>query len=49
MEKSYNKPALPKKLYDQIEKDVVKLHIELELSIPVKPSEVAKKIGIYRS
>ena len=45
MEKSDNKPALPKKLYDQIEEDVVKLHIELELSIPVKPSEVAKRLG----
>ncbi len=45
MEKSDNKPALPKKLYDQIEEDVVKLHIELELSIPVKPCEVAKRLG----
>ncbi len=45
MEKHDKKPALPKKLYDQIEEDVVKLHIELKLSIPVKPSEVAKRLG----
>lgn len=45
MEKHDIRPALPKKLYDQIEEDVVKLHIELELSIPIKPSEVAKKLG----
>ena len=38
MEKHDNRPALPKKLYDQIEEDVVKLHIELELSVPVNPN-----------
>ena len=36
---------LPKKLYDRIEEDVVKLHIDLELSIPVKPSEIAERLG----
>ena len=45
MEKYDIRPSLPKKLYDRIEEDVVKLHVELELSIPVKPSEVAKRLG----
>ncbi|SCY23305.1 protein of unknown function [Lachnospiraceae bacterium XPB1003] len=36
---------LPRKLYDRIEEDVVKMHIELELSIPLKPSDIAKRLG----
>lgn len=39
------RPELPKKLYDRIEEDVVKLHIELELSIPVRPSDIARCLG----
>ena len=36
---------MPKKLYDRIEEDVVKLHIELELSIPIRPSDIARRLG----
>lgn len=39
------RPSLPKILYDKIEEDVVKLHIGLNLTIPVKPMEVASKLG----
>lgn len=39
------RPELPKSLYEKIEEDVVQLHIELELSIPVKPSDVAARLG----
>lgn len=39
------RPELPKKLYDRIEEDVAKLHIDLELSIPVKPSDIARRLG----
>ncbi len=45
MEKHDIRVTLPKKLYDQIEEDVVKLHIELGLSIPVKANKVAKRLG----
>ncbi len=45
MEKNEVKPALPKKLYNRIEEDVVKLHIELGLTIPVKPNDVARLSG----
>ena len=37
--------SLPKNLYDKIEEDAVKLHIELNLTIPVKPMDVAGKLG----
>lgn len=36
---------IPSFLYQNIEEDVTKLHIELELSIPVKPKIVAEKLG----
>ena len=36
---------IPASLYCRIEEDVTKLHIELGLSIPVKPKEVAEKLG----
>lgn len=39
------KPALPKSLYDRIEEDVVKLHIELDLALPVDPYLVAERLG----
>lgn len=45
MESDVLKPALPKSLYDRIEEDVVKLHIELELELPVNPHIVAKRLG----
>ncbi len=45
MENSDFRPCLPKKLYDQIEEDVVKLYLELELSVPIKPSRVAERLG----
>ena len=41
------KITLPKSLYDRIENDVVKLHIELGLTIPVDPYKIVKKLG-YR-
>lgn len=36
---------LPKSLYDRIENDVVALYIELGLTVPIKPEEVAKRLG----
>ena len=45
MGKNDSRPKLPKKLYDQIEQDVVRLHIELKLSIPINPYYVAMKLG----
>jgi len=45
MERTEIKPSLPKKLYDKIEEDVAKLHIELELSIPITPNVVARLLG----
>lgn len=45
MENEESRIILPKMIYDRIEEDVVKLHIELGLSIPVKPMDVAKRLG----
>ena len=45
MENEEFKPVLPKSLYDRIEEDVVNLHIELELEIPVDPHKVVKALG----
>ena len=45
MERNDIKPSLPKKVYDKIEEEVVKLHIELKLTIPVKPNDVARLLG----
>lgn len=45
MERRDIKPILSANLYKRIEEDVVKLHIELQLSIPVKPAEVAERLG----
>ena len=42
------RPELPKKLYDRIEEDVVKLHIELELSIPVRPSVLVSHVNDFK-
>ena len=39
------RPTLPKSLYNRIEEDVVKLHIDLGLCIPVRPLEVAERLG----
>ncbi len=36
---------LPKALYDRIENDVVNLYIELGLTVPIKPEEIAKRLG----
>lgn len=36
---------LPKTLYDRIENDVVALYIEFGLTVPIKPEEVAKRLG----
>ena len=36
---------IPSVIYQKIEEDVTKLHIELGLSIPVKPKIVAEKLG----
>ena len=45
MENNMIRPALPKKLYYQIEEIVVNLYIELELKAPIEPKEIAKKLG----
>ena len=37
--------TLPPKLYEQIEEDVSKLHIDLELSIPINPIDIAHRLG----
>ena len=37
MDDNLLRPALPKSLYDRIEADVVKLHIDLDLVLPVDP------------
>ncbi len=39
------KPALPKSLYGRIEEDVVNLHIELDLELPVDPYLITRKLG----
>ena len=36
---------LPKKLYNEIEEDVVNLYLELELMAPINPKEIAYKLG----
>lgn len=46
MESSYLRPALPKSLYNRIEEDVVKLHINLKLGLPVNPHIVAERLGL---
>ena len=38
-------PTLPKKLYDMIEEDVTNLHIDLGLSIPIVPKDIAHALG----
>ncbi|MBQ6230807.1 MAG: ImmA/IrrE family metallo-endopeptidase [Eubacterium sp.] len=45
MENNDIRVEIPQKLYDRIEKDVVQLHIELGLSVPVDAYEVARKLG----
>ena len=45
MDDNLLKPSLPKSLYDRIEEDVVKLHIELDLDLPVDPYLVARRLG----
>ncbi len=45
MGKTDLKLIIPPKRYAQIEETVVKLHIDLELSIPVNPRDVAKRLG----
>ena len=45
MDDNLLRPALPKSLYDRIEADVVKLHIDLDLVLPVDPYLVAKRLG----
>ena len=45
MDDNLLKPALPKSLYDRIEEDVVKLHIDLDLELPVDPHIVAERLG----
>ena len=40
-----NSIKLPKKLYDQIENDVVNLYLELELTVPIDPKEIATRLG----
>ena len=45
MGNSNNRLVIPPKRYEQIEKEVVKLFLELGLSIPIKPKEVAQSLG----
>lgn len=45
MDDNLLKPSLPKALYNRIEEDVVKLHIELNLDLPVDPYRVAGRLG----
>ncbi len=44
MENNLSKIILPKILYDKIEEDVVRLHIETGLTIPVDPYKSVKKL-----
>lgn len=43
MANEITKPSLPKKVYDKIEENVVDLYIELELTIPINPIDIAKR------
>lgn len=45
MENDVLRPRLTSGMYEKIEKDVVKLYKELNLSIPIDPMEIAKKLG----
>lgn len=45
MANEITKPSLPKKVYDKIEENVVDLYIELELTIPINPIDIAKRLG----
>jgi hypothetical protein len=39
------KIKIPKSLYYQIENDVVNLYVELQLKVPIDPSDIAKRLG----
>lgn len=36
---------IPKSLYSQIENDVVNLYVELELTVPINPEDIARRLG----
>ena len=40
-----SKIKIPKSLYAKIENDVVNLYLELELTVPIDPEDIAKRLG----
>ena len=40
-----DRPKIPKKLYRKIEDDVTNLYIELGLTVPIDPFEIAQRLG----
>lgn len=45
MENDVLRPRLTPGMYEKIEKDVVKLYKEMDLSIPIEPLEIANRLG----
>ncbi len=44
MENDLLRPILPKQLYDKIEEDVVNLYLDLKLTVPTRPYDIANQL-----
>lgn len=44
MENDLLRPILPKQLYDKIEEDVVNLYLDLKLTVPIRPYDIANQL-----
>ena len=44
MENDALRPILPKKMYDRIEEDIVNLYLDLGLTVPIRPYEIANQL-----